>query len=171
MDKSTVWPKARWAAFFGLLFIYMLRTYLLNGWFIVTYGLGIYLLNLFIGFLSPSIDPELEGPGLPSSAKEGAEFRPFERRVPEFKFWYASTKAVLVATFMTFFSLFDVPVFWPILLLYFIVLFFLTMKRQIKHMWKYKYVPWSYGKKKFKGKEPVTTAADSNIKFSSHKAT
>merc|ERR1712146_635681 len=107
---------------------------------------GIYLLNLFIGFLSPSIDPEMEGPGLPSSAKEGAEFRPFERRVPEFKFW-------------------------PILLLYFIVLFFLTMKRQIKHMWKYKYVPWSYGKKKFKGKEPVTTSADSNIKFSSHKAT
>ena len=92
LDKSTVWPKTRWAVFFGLLFFYMLRTYLLNGWFIVTYGLGIYLLNLFIGFLSPSIDPEMEGPGLPSSAKEAAEFRPFERRVPEFKFWYVSVR-------------------------------------------------------------------------------
>jgi hypothetical protein len=42
--------------------------------------------------------------------------------------------------------MFDVPVFWPILLLYWIVLFALTMKRQIRHMIKYKYVPFSFGK-------------------------
>jgi hypothetical protein len=47
---------------------------------------------------------------------------------------------------MTFFSVFDVPVFWPILLCYWIVLFVLTMKRQILHMIKYKYVPFSMGK-------------------------
>jgi hypothetical protein len=47
---------------------------------------------------------------------------------------------------MTFFSVFDVPVFWPILLCYWIVLFVLTMKRQIVHMIKYKYVPFSIGK-------------------------
>ena len=50
---------------------------------------------------------------------------------------------------MTFFELFDVPVFWPILLLYFIVLFVITMKRQIRHMVKYKYVPFSWGKAKY----------------------
>ena len=43
---------------------------------------------------------------------------------------------------------FNIPVFWPILLMYFIALFFLTMKRQIKHMIKYKYVPFSFGKTK-----------------------
>lgn len=32
----------------------------------------------------------------------------------------------------TFFEAFNVPVFWPILLLYFITLFCITMKRQIK---------------------------------------
>jgi hypothetical protein len=42
--------------------------------------------------------------------------------------------------------MFDIPVFWPILLLYFIVLFIMTMQRQIKHMIKYKYVPFSFGK-------------------------
>ena len=47
----------------------------------------------------------------------------------------------------------------PILLLYFTALFMLTMKRQIKHMWKHKYVPWSSGKKKYKTKEPVDTVA------------
>ena len=41
---------------------------------------------------------------------------------------------------MTFFTVFDIPVFWPILLLYFVALLFLTMKRQIRHMIKHKYV-------------------------------
>lgn len=40
----------------------------------------------------------------------------------------------------------DVPVFWPILLCYWIFLFVLTMKRQILHMIKYKYVPFNSGK-------------------------
>lgn len=47
---------------------------------------------------------------------------------------------------MTFFSVFDVPVFWPILLSYWVVLFVLTMRRQISHMIKYRYVPFSTGK-------------------------
>lgn len=57
--------------------------------------------------------------------------------------------AVTLAFFMTFFGLFNIPVFWPILLVYFITLFAMTMKRQIKHMRKFKYVPWSYGKKTY----------------------
>jgi hypothetical protein len=48
---------------------------------------------------------------------------------------------------------FNIPVFWPILLMYFFALFFLTMKRQIKHMIKYKYVPFSFGKTKYKSKD------------------
>lgn len=121
------------------------------GWYIITYGLGIYVLNLLIGFLSPQSDPETEGPMLPTSKDD--EFRPFIRRLPEFKFWYSLTKAFIVCFFMTFFSVFNIPVFWPILLLYFIALFLLTMKRQIKHMIKYKYIPFSLGKTTYKGRD------------------
>lgn len=107
--------------------------------YIVTYALAIYMLNLLLGFLrwarlqpslpapgcraarrsacscraarlgphacraaaaaarrhvavarpaptrSPQISPELEGPTLPTKGDE--EFRPFVRRLPEFKFW------------------------------------------------------------------------------------
>lgn len=109
------------------------------------------MLNLLIGFLSPASDPENEGPTLPTSKDD--EFRPFIRRLPEFKFWYAVTKAFVVAFWMTFFQIFNIPVFWPILLLYFIALFVLTMKRQIKHMIKYKYVPFSLGKTRYKGRD------------------
>ena len=59
---------------------------------------------------------------------------------------YSMTKAFCIAFVMTFFSVFDVPVFWPILLCYWIVLFVLTMRRQISHMIKYKYIPFSFGK-------------------------
>jgi Rer1 family len=138
-----------------LLALFFLRIYLVQGYFIVAYGLGIFLLNNFIAFLSPLDDPadrggSDDGPSLPMSAKEGKEFRPFARRLPEFKFWLTSTRGVGTAMLMTFFSVFDVPVFWPILLLYFFVLFFMTMKRQILHMYKHKYVPISFGKAKSK---------------------
>ncbi|OAE31182.1 hypothetical protein AXG93_1629s1000 [Marchantia polymorpha subsp. ruderalis] len=144
LDKSTPHPVARWIGSLVAAALYCLRVYYVKGFYIVTYGLGIYILNLLIGFLSPQVDPESEGPALPTRGSD--EFKPFIRRLPEFKFWYALTKAFVVAFCLTFFSIFDVPVFWPILLLYWIVLFVLTMKRQIKHMIKYKYIPFSLGK-------------------------
>ena len=45
---------------------------------------------------------------------------------------YAATRAVVIAITCTFFEFFNIPVFWPILVMYFIVLFVITMKRQIK---------------------------------------
>jgi hypothetical protein len=53
----------------------------------------------------------------------------------------------MIGLALTLFDVFDVPVFWPILMLYFLALFFVTMKTRIKHMIKYKYLPFSTGKK------------------------
>ena len=100
----------------------------------VCYTLGIYLLNQFLAFLQPKFDPSLtqdegledgtDAAALPT--KQDQEFRPFIRRLPEFKFWHSSTRATALAFMCTWFSIFDVPVFWPVLLLYFIILFSLT---------------------------------------------
>ncbi|KAK1269483.1 Protein RER1B [Acorus gramineus] len=149
LDRSTPHPVGRWLGTLAIAIIYVLRVYLIQGFYIVSYGLGIYLLNLLIGFLSPQVDPELEVDGASLPTRGSDEFRPFIRRLPEFKFWYAMTKAFCVAFVMTFFSVFDVPVFWPILLCYWIVLFVLTMKRQILHMIKYRYVPFNFGKQRY----------------------
>jgi hypothetical protein len=65
--------------------------YLLQGFYVVTYGLAIYTLNLLIGFLSPMSDPdENDGTELPINAitPDASEWKPFMRKVPEFKFWY-----------------------------------------------------------------------------------
>jgi len=148
LDCSVPYIKCRWAFLAGMVMTYCLRVYLLQGFYIVTYGLGIFLLNLFIGFLTPLDDQDAgDGPMLPTSNDD--DFRPFVRRLPEFKFWYSCAKAVAIAFCMTFVSIFNVPVFWPILLIYFIVLFVLTMKRQIKHMIKHRYLPFDLGKKKY----------------------
>lgn len=88
LDKSTPHTTYRWIGTFVLASIYALRVFYIQGFYIVSYGLGIYLLNLLIGFLSPLVDPELEpsdGPMLPTKGSD--EFKPFIRRLPEFKFW------------------------------------------------------------------------------------
>ncbi|PIK37212.1 Protein RER1 [Apostichopus japonicus] len=116
LDRSVPHSPARWVATLLLEFCYLGRVFFLQGWYIVTYALGIYQLNLFIAFLTPKMEPvitedsEDDGPTLPTKANE--EFRPFIRRLPEFKFWYSATKSIVIASFCTFFDIFNVPVFW-----------------------------------------------------------
>ena len=85
LDKTTPHVKARWLALLGVISIYAVRVFFLKGFYIITYALGIYNLNLLLGFITPQVDPEMEGPTLPSKRED--EFRPFVRRLPEFKFW------------------------------------------------------------------------------------
>jgi hypothetical protein len=85
LDKAAPHKAYRWLGLGCLLFLYILRVYILDGFFIISYALAIYNLNLVLGFITPSVDPELEGPVLPS--KNDDEYRPFVRRLPEMKFW------------------------------------------------------------------------------------
>lgn len=162
LDKTVPYTPIRWMVVLLLAIVYAVRVFLLKGWYIITYALGIYLLNLFICFLSPRWDPAREkqraffddndedSPTLP--VKNDEEFKPFVRKLPEFGFWYSSVKAFIIALGCTFFDAFNIPVFWPILVMYFILLFVTTMERQIKHMIKYRYLPFTHGKKQYQGK-------------------
>ena len=61
LDKSSPHMLYRWIVFVVVFLVYFSRVYFLQGWFIVTYGLGIFLLNQLIGFLSPQVSVCLEG--------------------------------------------------------------------------------------------------------------
>ncbi|KAK5939621.1 retention in endoplasmic reticulum protein 1 [Knufia obscura] len=158
LDKATPYVTYRWIGTVTLLCMFFLRIILAQGWYIVAYCLGIYLLNLFLAFLQPKFDPSLtQDEGLEDGesslpTKQDQEFRPFIRRLPEFKFWHAATRAVVVSFVCSWFSVFDLPVFWPVLVMYWIILFALTMRRQIQHMIKYRYIPFSVGKAKYGAK-------------------
>merc|ERR1712107_452141 len=164
LDRWTPFTTSRWIFTVVLVIAFMARILIAQGWYIVTYALAIYHLNLLLAFLTPKIDPAMaqleaeEDDGLELPTKQNDEFRPFIRRLPEFKFWYSATKATVIAFGCTFFELFNIPVFWPILVMYFITLFCITMKRQIKHTIRYRYIPFTFGKPKFAGKEEPTGA-------------
>ncbi|CAH7688096.1 Rer1 family-domain-containing protein [Phakopsora pachyrhizi] len=60
LDRLTPYTFYRWMGTVALLMLFILRILLSQGWYIVTYALGIYLLNLFLSFLQPKFDPSLE---------------------------------------------------------------------------------------------------------------
>lgn len=141
----------------------------------MAYALGIYLLNLFLAFLQPKFDPSNDA--LDNDMEDGSigtlptrkdeEFRPFIRRLPEFKFWHSATRAIVISFVCSWFEIFNVPVFWPVLVMYWLMLFILTsrscgkynllgpeahteaVRKQIQHMIKYRYVPFSFGKARY----------------------
>jgi hypothetical protein len=175
LDRVTPFVALRWVTTSILLLLFFLRILLLQGFYIIAYGLGIFLLNQFILFLTPKQDPSLRDlddddgehvPRLPTRSTD--EFRPFMRRLPEFKFWYTSFKAIVISLALTLFSIFDIPVFWPVLVIYFFTLFFLTMRQRIAHMIQYRYVPFSYGKTKYAGKNEGPPGGAPGIKISSY---
>lgn len=88
LDRSAPHIARRWLVTLAAAAIYILRVYYVEGFYVISYGLSIYILNLLIGFMSPKVDPELESLDGPSSpTRDSDEFRPFVRRLPEFFFW------------------------------------------------------------------------------------
>ncbi|KAF8342843.1 retrieval of early ER protein Rer1 [Cantharellus anzutake] len=166
LDRSVPHVLHRWLSTVVLIALFILRIVLAQGWYIVCYAHAIYLLNLLLAFLQPKFDPSLQADLNADAVEEGAdaadmntmpryadeEFRPFMRRLPEWDFWLSATRATVISLLCTTTELFDIPVYWPILLMYFLILFGLTMKRQISHMIKYRYIPFDIGKQKYNTK-------------------
>jgi len=136
----------RWIIAGLLLLLYVARIYFQGGFHVITYGLGIYILNLVIDFISPLEDLD-EGIELPTSSND--EYKPFSRKLPEHEFWYSFTFAILLCLICTTFEFLNIPVFWPILLIYFIVLSIIQFKQRVQHMIKHGYTPFSKRKPKF----------------------
>ncbi|TFY58450.1 hypothetical protein EVG20_g8147 [Dentipellis fragilis] len=168
LDRATPHILYRWLGAFAVVALFELRIVFAQGWYIICYAHAIYILNLLLAFLQPKFDPSLQDDLMADEIEEGGpdgsrsplpsarddEFRPFVRRLPEWQFWLSTTRATIISLFMTFSAVFDVPVYWPILVMYFCVLFVLTMRRQLQHMIKYRYVPFDWGRKTRYGQAP-----------------
>lgn len=171
LDLSVPHTLPRWLTLWMLVALFAFRVYWTRGFYVVAYALAIYNLNLLLGFLQPRDVAEIQederialptrrrtsgSTGSPTSAGHpngaDAEYRPFVRRLPEFQFWWQSLKSVIISLGATMFPMLDMPVYWPVLLLYFLVLLSITMKRQIEHMRLYGYVPFSWGKQRYGGR-------------------
>ena len=151
-DKIIIYIFERWMVTFILLILYVIRVVLTRGYACLTYCIGIHILNSFIGFISPLEDPEdydLNSDDSFLPQKNNEEFKPFQRKVKEYTFWSRVSWTFAISIILTFFKGVDITVFWPLLLIYFFLIFGLIMKRQIQHMIKYHYLPWDYKKTKY----------------------
>mmetsp|Transcript_39524 Transcript_39524/g.123277 ORF Transcript_39524/g.123277 Transcript_39524/m.123277 type:complete len:214 (-) Transcript_39524:41-682(-) len=139
-DCLVPWKWMRWLSWISLLGAFAARIVLLQRHFFAAYIMAIYVLNQTILFLSPATEDE-DDPKLARS--NSGEYRPFVRALSEFRLWARGAMATVAAMAVTCFDACDIDVDGRALLIYFTVLFALTMKQQIVHMIRHGYVPWS----------------------------
>jgi hypothetical protein len=154
LDRSVPHTAARWGGFGATLLVYLLRVFMHGGFYVVTYGMCVHLLYLLVLFMTPLDAPaEEDDADAVLASKAGDEFKPYVPKVQEFKVWYGMMRVVVIAFVCTMFDALDIPVFWPILVVYFVGLFVAQMSTRIKHMIKFKYVPWDRKKPKYVSKD------------------
>lgn len=73
LDRITPYSTYRWLGTACLLALFFLRVVLGQGWYVVAYGLSIFLLNIFLAFLQPKFDPSLEADLQEQDIEEGGE--------------------------------------------------------------------------------------------------
>lgn len=119
-ERTAEHVTARWVVFLVSLIVFLARTlFVLKGFYIIVYALGIVLLSQVNSYWSPLND--LLSSTTTTTTTAAVE-NDRQRRLSEFQVWFISIRAVILSAILTCFAVFDVPVYWPILLLYFVFL-------------------------------------------------
>jgi hypothetical protein len=156
LDRLAPKPELRWGIAAAVFILYAYRIYRLGSFHLISYALGIYLLHALILFLTPKgeyiPDPFENADANDDYVPEAIdnEFRPFVRNLPEFDFWVFVVKIVSSAFVGTFFDMLDIPVYTPVLVVYFVFMVLFTAKCLLAHMKKYNYNPFIQSKEYYK---------------------
>ena len=100
--------------------------------------------------MTPQIDSEAAS-SLPSAASENVEDterKPLQRKLPELQYWSRMTAATVAAALLSCTERTNVPVHWPILVVYFCVAAIILFRRLYRHMRRHGYNPLNLGQKK-----------------------
>ena len=54
-----------------------------------------------------------------------------------------------ISILLSFIEILNIPVFWPLLVMYFIMVMLVAFKTKIAHMIRYRYVPIDIGKRRY----------------------
>lgn len=142
LSSLIIYHSERWIVT-SVLFSYMLWRVVVYNYLGLMYFSGLYLLYLAVQFYTPMglPDPDEDDFTLNEQPSElgASEDRPVLRSITEFSFWKQATLVVLLSLLCTFSDVFLVPVYWPFLFSYFLVLIFFAVRKHMKHMHKYGY--------------------------------
>eukprot|EP00792_Barthelona_sp_PAP020_P000302 TRINITY_DN1045_c0_g1_i1.p1 TRINITY_DN1045_c0_g1~~TRINITY_DN1045_c0_g1_i1.p1 ORF type:complete len:217 (+),score=55.62 TRINITY_DN1045_c0_g1_i1:32-682(+) len=147
LDSFVRYPiKNRWI-FSGILVLFFwLRILLIKGFYVVAYAYALFLLTCLIAFITPARKDLL-------NQTEDGEYRPFPRVSSEFNTWVKISISTIIAIFCSFITFLDFEVVPAVLIMYFVIIFIVTMRESIQDMLKYRYVPLSKSKKKYERKQ------------------
>ena len=158
IDRFVLYPRLRWLVLAALFGTFMARVVSLQGFFAAAYLLGFFYLQNLILFVTPNDIPtiqEEDQDGDSFEIPEGVNFergqdasKPVIRKLGEFSLWKKLVLGTFVAYLSTYFKVLDLPVFWPLLLFYFIFIVFSVVLKQYQHMNKYGYSLSDFFKRK-----------------------
>lgn len=146
-DKLAGEVQMRWTIFGAVAFMYVLRVLIKQTHHIITYAVGIYMIQGFILFATPKMK-NTEDPFETLTEEQIQEEQrnfdgPFIRNLSEYDFWAFYMKVVVISFILTFFSFLDIPVFAPLLVLYFVIMVLATLVKLTQHQKMYQYNPWA----------------------------
>eukprot|EP00826_Nyctotherus_ovalis_P005195 TRINITY_DN11165_c0_g7_i1.p1 TRINITY_DN11165_c0_g7~~TRINITY_DN11165_c0_g7_i1.p1 ORF type:complete len:135 (+),score=12.12 TRINITY_DN11165_c0_g7_i1:97-501(+) len=94
-DRLATCVLSRWVAALLLFAFFVYRAAINNGMrsvsvglHLVSYFLGLFMLDHFLGFISPKDESDIPNPRTVLPMKRNEEFKPFRRAVREFDLWY-----------------------------------------------------------------------------------
>ncbi|EEQ82541.1 hypothetical protein NCER_100718 [Vairimorpha ceranae BRL01] len=158
LDQLAPLTYVRWTITGTLLFVFFLKIFISDSFYLVAYILGIYLIHGTILFLTPKgdniADPfenyDQEDEDNFECELIDNQFKPITRNLPEFDYWMFCTKVIGGGLVASCFSIFNIPVYTPVLIIYFCMMVVFTCKCLYAHIKKYKYNPFSISKDYYK---------------------
>lgn len=162
LDSYCLLPTKRWLVALGLFLVLAYRI-TVHEYIGVMYFFCLYVLYLLVQFYTPMglPDPDEDDPNqvvgksasntdIPYTMR--GDDQPALRSLTEFNLWKKVMVALLVALLValpcTFFAVFLIPVYWPFLLGYFVLLVGSSVRKHYKHMQKYGYSLGDFGRKR-----------------------
>ncbi|KAI5152152.1 hypothetical protein ENBRE01_2607 [Enteropsectra breve] len=144
-DNIKPYRRTRWTVFAALGLYFFCRIVKKDSHWLAAYVLCIYLIQCFILFATPKdssipdpfeAEEELQEYVAPT---EENSHRPFIRNLPEYNFWTTVIQYLLIAHAVICFDFTNLPVYIPILVLYFVFMVIATVVKLWEHSSKYKY--------------------------------
>lgn len=157
INKLIPRPMVRWTIFSCTYLFFMLRVLIMQKYFLVAYMSSIYILYGFVSFCSPNDDSipcaledfdDFDVSNIPTNTIEEIEdYKPFDRKLPDYKYWESSMICLCFSILATLFDVFNFTVYAPILIIYFLIMCISVIRNIYLHSKKFNYNPLDFGKK------------------------
>lgn len=165
INKTIIYRKERWILTIITYFLFIIKCVIYDSYYALLYILSFYYIQNIILFITPKDVPSIhdedededmyEIPDTVFNKSDDPDEKPIIRKISEFSLWEKITFFTLLCHLLSYFEVFNIPVWWPMLLIYFVIVSVLIVFKQRSHMNKYNYSLYDFFKSKRGKKDSV----------------